>query len=161
RHATSAVFHRSGVDPRYERWRSDLKARIPADSAVDLFGTRVSISRRNPPPLFGVGMIGALPAEVFVEAAARQPGRTRGRVSRMEDGRIGRFGWKAQIATLGEFVLSACANELGLEVPGHHQHPAPFEPDASAKTLDLTQRECNALVSYVRDIPAPIQLDPS
>ena len=117
RHATSAVFHRSGVDPRYERWRSDLKARIPADSAVDLFGTRVSISRRNPPPLFGAGMIGALPDEVFVEAAAREPVATRGRVSRMEDGRIGRFGWKAQVATLGEFVLSACATSWAWRSP--------------------------------------------
>ena len=45
----------------------------------------------------------------------------KGRVSRLPDGRIGRFGWKGQTATLREFVLAACANELGLEVPGHHQ----------------------------------------
>jgi CxxC motif-containing protein (DUF1111 family) len=159
--ATSAVLHRFGVDPGYERWRSGLKARIPDDSAIDLVGARLSISRRNPPPLFGAGRIDALPDEVFVEAAAREPAATRGRVSRLEDGRIGRFGWKAQVATLGDFVLSACANELGLEVPGHHQAPSPLEPDAVARSLDLSQRECNALISYVRDLPAPVQLDPS
>jgi hypothetical protein len=161
RHATSVVFHRFGVDPRYERWRSDLNARIPADSSLELVGARLSISRRNPPPLFGAGLIDALPDLVFVEAAAREPDATRGRVSRMADGRLGRFGWKAQVATLGEFVLSACANELGLEVPGHPQPPSPFEPDAVAKSRDLTQRECNALVAYVRHLPAPVQLIPS
>jgi hypothetical protein len=161
RHATSVVFHRFGVDPRYERWRSDLNARIPVDSSLELVGARLSISRRNPPPLFGEGLIDALPDAVFVEAAAREPDETRGRVSRMADGRIGRFGWKAQVATLGEFVLSACANELGLEVPGHPQPTSPFEPDVVAKSLDLTQRECDALAAYVRDLPAPVQLIPS
>ena len=35
----------------------------------------------------------------------------------MKSGRIGRFGWKAQTTSLREFVLGACASELGLEVP--------------------------------------------
>jgi CxxC motif-containing protein (DUF1111 family) len=39
-----------------------------------------------------------------------------GRIARLRDGRIGRFGWKAHVATLREFTLQACANELGLEV---------------------------------------------
>ncbi len=37
----------------------------------------------------------------------------------MKSGRIGRFGWKAQTTNLRDFVLGACASELGLEVPGH------------------------------------------
>jgi CxxC motif-containing protein (DUF1111 family) len=50
---------------------------------------------------------------------------------------------------------SACANELGLEVPGHHQAASPLDPDAKAKGLDLTQGDCDALVAYVRSLPAP------
>jgi hypothetical protein len=159
--ATSAVFHRFGVDPQYKEWRSALKKRIPVNSLLDLGGAGLGHSQRNPPPLFGAGMIDALPDAVFVAQVAREPAETRGRVSVMKDGRIGRFGWKAQIATLEEFVLSACANELGLEVPGHHQPPSPFKPFAVAKSLDLTPRDCDALVSYVSDLPAPIRLDPS
>ena len=91
----------------------------------------------------------------------RQPRGIRGRVSRLSDGRIGRFGWKAQVATLEEFVLRACANELGLEVPGHHQAVSPLAPDAQARGLDLTAEECAALVDYVRSLPRPVSLGPS
>jgi hypothetical protein len=161
RNAMSVVFHRSGVDPRYVQWRSDVKARIPVESGLSLRGGIVNLVHRNPPPLFGAGLIDALPDEVLIEAAAQQPRKTGGRVSRTADGRIGRFGWKAQVATLEDFVLSACANELGLEVPGHHQPASPLEPDAVAPSLDLTQRECSALAEFVRDLSAPVQIHPS
>ena len=59
-----------------------------------------------------------------------------GRVSRLKDKRIGRFGWKSQTASLSDFVLTACAVELGLEVPEHHQAGSPLHPDAVAKGLD-------------------------
>ena len=78
----------------------------------------------------------------------------------MKDGRIGRFGWKAQVATLEDFVLNACANELGLEVPGHHQAASPLDPAARARGMDLTQGECNALVAYVRGLPPPVLVAP-
>ena len=79
----------------------------------------------------------------------------KGRINRLKDGKLGRFGWKAETPDLREFVLSACANELGLEVPGHHQAASPLDPDATAKGLDLTQQDCDALVAYVRDLLAP------
>jgi CxxC motif-containing protein (DUF1111 family) len=118
----------------------------------------MSLSQRNPPALFGVGKIDAIPEETLLAAEKQRfpdfP-EIRGRINRLKDGRIGRFGWKAETPDLREFVLSACANELGLEVPGHHQAASPLEPDAIAKGLDLTQPECDALVAYVRDLGAP------
>ena len=68
----------------------------------------------------------------MIEAAAAEQAGSKtvpeihGRVSRLADGRIGRFGWKGQMASLEDFVLTACAVELGLEVPGHHQSPDPL-----------------------------------
>ena len=35
----------------------------------------------------------------------------------LPDGRIGKFGWKAQFASLEDFVAAACANEIGLGNP--------------------------------------------
>jgi CxxC motif-containing protein (DUF1111 family) len=118
------------------------------------------LSQRNPPALFGVGKIDAISEETLVAAEDEQKKflefpEIRGRVSRLQNGRLGRFGWKAETPNLREFVLSACANELGLEVPGHHQAASPLEPDATAKGLDLTQTECDALVAYMRDLGAP------
>ncbi len=215
RDATSAVLHRSGVDPDYSRWRADFLTQCRPASAVQTFSTgrSVSMSRsgrrhttvrppsdaeepsippippamakdlsalcrdvagqmgmnrvafsltaRNAPPLFGAGLIDGLSDRELERVARQQPPAIRGRVHRLKDGRIGRFGWKAQVASLEDFVLTACANELGLEVPGHHQAASPLETDARAKGLDLTAEECAALVNYVRGLPLPVSLAPS
>jgi CxxC motif-containing protein (DUF1111 family) len=94
------------------------------------------------------------------QSARREPSAIRGEVHRLKDGRLGRFGWRAQVASLEDFVLTACANELGLENPGHHQADSPLAPDAKAKGLDLTAEECAALVDYVRSLPPPVSPAP-
>ena len=109
------------------------RTRSPAARAVGEFTAcrrlqSLSLAERNTPALFGVGHIDAIPSEVLVATAASEPEPIRGRVSRTREGRIGRFGWKAQIPSLHEFVRVACANELGLEVPGHSQATSPVAP---------------------------------
>src|SRR5262249_28370527 len=117
-----------------------------------------SLTARNTPPLFGAGLIDGLSDRELERVARHQPSEVRGRVHRLKDGRLGRFGWKAQVAGLEDFVLSACANDLGLAAPGHHQAASPLVPDAQAKALDLTAEECAALVNYVRSLPPPVSL---
>jgi CxxC motif-containing protein (DUF1111 family) len=138
--------------------RAILRACLDEIGAKDV---AIGITARNPPPLFGTGLIDGLADTEFERVARQQPPSTRGRVHRLKDGRIGRFGWRAQVARLEQFVLSACANELGLEVPGHHQAVSPLAPDAQARGLDLTAEECAALVEYVRSLPPPVSPDPS
>jgi CxxC motif-containing protein (DUF1111 family) len=82
-------------------------------------------------------------------------------VSRLKDGRIGRFGWKAQTATLKEFVLSAAAGEMGLEVPGKHQAADPRLPGIGATGLDMDEAECDALTEYLRGLPPPVASKPA
>ncbi len=124
----------------------------------------VSRSQRNPTALFGLGLIDAIPDEA-IEAVAKREAittpQTHGRVSRLKDGKIGRLGWKAQTANTEEFVLNACAVELGLEVPDHHQAISPQAPKYRTTGLDLTAGECNALVAYVRNLPRPIARKPA
>ncbi len=123
-------------------------------------GLTLRVSERNSPALFGAGRIDAIPSEVLIEGARLEPAEVRGRVGRNRDGRVNRFGWKAQIAGLHEFVRGACASELGLEVPGHSQSVSPLAPLDKAKGLDLDQADCDALVAYVRALPAPVVVDP-
>jgi CxxC motif-containing protein (DUF1111 family) len=108
--------------------------------------------------LFGVGLIDALPDTVLLAAEKQRfpefPAIS-GRAHHLKAGRLGRFGWKAETPDLREFVLSACANELGLEVPGHPQAASPLDPEAKANGLDLKQDECDALVAYVRHLASP------
>jgi CxxC motif-containing protein (DUF1111 family) len=149
--AGSVVLHKFGVRPEYSAWRLDLLKR-------DFYSFTLRRSERNTPALFGSGLIDSIP-DAVLEAAAKEsmPGfsEVKGRASRLRDGRIGRFGWKGHTATLEDFVLTACSVELGLEVPGHHQ-----SEDLSTRSLrtpepDLTAAECDALVAYVRGLPAP------
>jgi CxxC motif-containing protein (DUF1111 family) len=148
RDATSVVLHRYGNDPDYRVWREWVLG--------DHGPIAVRTSQRNPTPLFGMGLIDEIP-DAAIEAAARRkhPGwpQVNGRVARLADGRIGRFGWKAQAATLDDFVLSAAAVELGLEVPGHAQAGDPRVPPLKAPGLDLDRGECDALTAFVRSLP--------
>ena len=136
REATSVVLHRFGPDADYRSWRE----RVPGQHGA-IF---IRPSQRNPTPLFGVGLIDAIPDEV-IEAAARRRfagwPQIKGRVSRLSDDRIGRFGWKAQTATLEAFVVNAAAVELGLEVPGAHQAGDPRIPALAALGLDMDRDE--------------------
>jgi RNA polymerase sigma factor (sigma-70 family) len=124
-------------------------------------GFILSLAERNTPALFGAGRIDDIASEVLVAVAACQPADVKGRVGRTKEGRIGRFGWKAQLPSLHEFVRGACANELGLEVPGHSQAASPVSPLNKVKGLDLTEADCDALVSYVRALPSPVVVDPA
>ena len=146
----SVVLHRFGTDPEYQTWRATVPGRRGA--------VRVEISERNPTPLFGAGLIDAIPDEAIEAAARRTAGAAgvRGRVAKLKGGRVGRFGWKAQTETLEEFVLSAAASEVGLEVPGHQQAGDPRLPGIGAAGLDMDRDECEALVAYVRALPAPV-----
>jgi CxxC motif-containing protein (DUF1111 family) len=80
------------------------------------------ISRRVPIPLFGAGLVEAIPDETLL-ALADPDDRDRdgisGRAAVITDiatrqRRVGRFGWKAQQATLLAFSADAYRNEMGI-----------------------------------------------
>jgi RNA polymerase sigma factor (sigma-70 family) len=124
-------------------------------------GHAFSRTERNTPALFGAGRIDAVPEAVLVAVEASQVGDVDGRIGRTSAGAVGRFGWKAQVSRLHEFVRVACAGELGLEVPGHPQAASPLAPVKKALGLDMTETECDDLVAYVRGLPAPLVIDAS
>ena len=80
------------------------------------------IARRAPIPLFGAGLVEAIPDETLL-ALADPEDRNRdgvsGRAAVVVDvatgrRRVGRFGWKAQHATLLAFGADAYRNEMGI-----------------------------------------------
>jgi CxxC motif-containing protein (DUF1111 family) len=84
-----------------------------------------------------------------------------GRAMRLPDGRIGKFGWKAQSASLSDFVQAACANELGLSNPGSAQ-PRPLgKMDYQSPGLDLTLEQCNQLTAFIAALPRPVERLPA
>jgi len=80
------------------------------------------IARRVPIPLFGAGLVEAIPDEVLLaldDADDRDGDGISGRAAIVTDiatghRRVGRFGWKAQQATLLAFSADAYRNEMGI-----------------------------------------------
>ena len=80
------------------------------------------ISRRVPIPLFGAGLVEAIPDETLLaldDAGDRDRDGISGRAAVITDiatghRRVGRFGWKAQHATLLAFGADAYRNEMGI-----------------------------------------------
>ncbi len=186
RTANSIVLHRFSSEPGYESWRTGALGmggfgfggdpdsemgihRMLAQNEQNggVFQNQVGAflvtkSQRNPTALFGAGLLDSIPDDVLVEQSKKRfPGHpdVAGRVSRLKNGKIGKFGWKAQTPSLDDFVLAACAVELGLEVPGHTQGGLPSKPEQKAKGLDLTAEACASLTAYIRNLPKPDEVN--
>lgn len=79
-------------------------------------------------PLFGLGLVDAMPDSFFDAVAAAEPSATRGIVNRsaillpnVHDAtqsigqvRVNRFGWKAAVPNLAQFAADAYLNEMGI-----------------------------------------------
>ena len=78
--------------------------------------------------------------------------------------RSGRFGWRGHVANLSDFVLTACAMELGLETPNHPQVSDPTVPARlapKAKGPDLSNEQCDDLFEFVASLEPPQQVVPN
>jgi CxxC motif-containing protein (DUF1111 family) len=95
--------------------------REPADATVRNVG-------RLTTPLFGLGLVDAMPDSFFTQLAAAEPSQVRGIVKsaavllpnpddasqRIGTVRVARFGWKADISNLATFAADAYKNEMGI-----------------------------------------------
>jgi CxxC motif-containing protein (DUF1111 family) len=95
--------------------------------------------------------------EAVRELSLQFDGIPPGRVRHVAGG-VGKFGWKAQFATLEEFVAAACANELGLGTPTTEQ-ARPFRGPAQSAAPDLDKKQFRSLVAFVKTLPKPVQAE--
>jgi CxxC motif-containing protein (DUF1111 family) len=176
------LVHAFAVDKSFVESRALVKTSFPiiagGDRVVGGCTVRfedfdpVRIETANSIALFGDGLIDRLSESTIrlshVGRFAKQMGREfggdfqtigSGRPRNLPDGRLGRFGWKAQFATLEEFVAAACANELGLGNP-LMQQAKPLGKEYSCDKADLTRKEFRQLVAFVEAIPRPVEVAP-
>ncbi|MBI3696663.1 MAG: hypothetical protein HY238_17715 [Acidobacteria bacterium] len=125
------LYHLFSIPPH------NCHPRIPAEANV--------IARRISIPLFGGGLVEAIPDEAIValeDPEDRNGDGIKGRAARIVDvatgrERIGRFGWKAQQATLLAFAGDAYLNEMGITNDL-------FPTEAAAGISPETLRRCDA-----------------
>ena len=118
---------------------------------------------RTTPDLFGFGLFDAVPdAEILARADPfdRNGDGISGRPNRTADGRLGRFGRKAQAATLREFNRDAFVMEMGITNPGNQTEqtvggmPLPAGVDPLPEP-EISAAQFNAADAFVRFLAPP------
>ena len=100
-----SLLQNRSIDPRF------LET-VPASATIT--------AQRLTTPVFGLGLIEAIPdAAIQANASATKPDGVHGRAAVVFDvasgvNRVGRFGWKAQQATILAFSGDAYLNEVGI-----------------------------------------------
>jgi CxxC motif-containing protein (DUF1111 family) len=113
---TNGVF-----DPMSDLGGSLLQAMAIAPNVQEVIPHEATIiAKRKTTPLFGLGLIEAIPDQTILHNAARpKPDGVKGRAAIVYDvasktNRVGRFGWKNQQASLLAFAGDAYLNEMGI-----------------------------------------------
>lgn len=122
----------------------------------------------QPTALFGAGWIDLISDRAILRNERNRGVRNAAREMKLEfdnipagrarrvAGGVGKFGWKAQFATLEEFVAAACANELGLGNPLAEQ-AKPLAGPAASSEPDLDAKQLRSLVAFVKTLPKPVE----
>ncbi len=123
-------------------------------SGADIF------EHRQSPSLFGVGLIDGI-AEPTIAANA-DPNDSdgdgiSGRVSITDGGRIGKFGWKAQVPSLEEFVRDAVAVELGMTLPPQDGLSfGKINDNDSVADPEMNLEQAQSLLFFMSNLGAPL-----
>lgn len=125
------------------------------------------VSRRTTTPLFGAGLIEAIPETTLLRLADpddRDRDGISGRVNRVwnpetNKQEIGRFGWKAQVSTLNVFSADAYLNEMGITSPLFPKEnppqgkPIPLDADLVAEPED--DEDVQLFAEFMRFLAPP------
>src|SRR5436190_8403748 len=143
------------LTPAYSEYTHLTSEPIPA-AATDS-------GHRTTPDLFGFGLLDAVPdGEILALADPddRNGDGISGRPNRTADGRLGRFGRKAQAATLREFNIDAFVMEMGVTNPGNQTEqtvggePLPAGVDPLPEP-EITAEQFDAADAFVRFLAPP------
>ncbi len=115
---------------------------------------------RQTPHLFGLGLIDQIPDSVILVRAdpndSLSPEGISGRPAWTDDGRLGRFGWKAQVPSVDEFVRDATGAELGMTV--ERQEGLTFgllQDDDGVPDPELSKADAEVLAFFLKNLGPP------
>jgi CxxC motif-containing protein (DUF1111 family) len=142
------------------------------DPAFGPLGDDTMISPRLAPQVVGMGLLEAVPDELLLDAA--DPDDTdgdgvSGRPNRVWDARsgervVGRFGWKANVATVEQQVAGAFHGDIGITSVLHPDENCPDAQPACAASAtggspELTDDRLAAVTFYGRTLAVPAMRD--
>ncbi len=118
------------------------------------------VSPRVAPSMIGLGLLEAIPQQALEQRAARNGGR----LNRLADGGIGRFGWKATQPSVERQVMDAFVNDIGITSALFPQETCTAAQSACAMQASGGQPElepqiADAVVFYARHLAVPARRD--
>lgn len=143
--AVGTILHKQTIDL--------AQAVVPQDGVM-------VFEHRQSPPLFGLGLIEAISDETIASLADADDsvdgdGIT-GRMAITDDGRVGRFGWKAQVPSIAEFVRDAMAAEIGMTVePQAGLTFGTIDDNDGVDDPELSATDAEDLAFFIRMLAAP------
>jgi len=119
-------------------------------------------SPRNAPPVYGLGLLEAVPESEILTLAAKNGGRAN-YVFDIESGamKLGRFGLKANQPSLKQQIANAFAEDIGISsslFPGENCTPAEaacLDAAKGAPQAELTEAQLAAVLDYIRALAPP------
>jgi CxxC motif-containing protein (DUF1111 family) len=142
--------------------------RVPAYRVVDGYRALpadVEVSPRFSRPVFGLGLLEAVPEAAVLALAAEQAARgaVSGRPNYVWDAvedrvRLGRFGWKANQPSLLHQSATAYAEDMGITSPYHPAENAAGQPehgDGQPDDPENTAATVEAVTFYTRTLGVP------
>ncbi len=93
---------------------------VASDARPDIDNTANVFEARQTPAIFGLGAIDAIDDQVILDLQDEDDtdgDGISGRAHVLDDGRLGRFGWKAGVPSVDEFARDAMFNEIGITLP--------------------------------------------
>jgi CxxC motif-containing protein (DUF1111 family) len=114
------------------------------------------VSTHKPPPLYGLGLVEAVPDAWLADHCGRDPALGIGGKTNVHPrvGRVGRFGFKAHAVTLADFIGNALTLEMGVTNPVEPD-PRRWRDDDAVADPEVSTPTVAQMVSYVRGLRPP------
>lgn len=142
----------------YSLRRPDYRLENPGYGPVS---NDLLISPRIAPAVTGLGLLESVPESILLEMADpedRDQDGISGRVNRVRDGAVGRFGWKAEQATVTGQVAAAFQGDMGLTTTllPEENHTAMQDPRLeNGGSPEVSEKILNSVAYYCRTLAVP------
>lgn len=151
--ASDGTFTAPSIGTIAHRHSVNGSVRAPFDGGANV------IELRQTPAVYGLGLIELIGDDTILANADAEDANgdgISGRANILFDGRLGRFGWKAQLPNLDEFARDAMSNEMGITVPVQDGRSFGTTTDEDAfADPEISIEDIRTLVSYMRTLAAP------